>query len=147
MRPLYIFDLDGTLSDLSHRVHHVQSSRKDWDAFYQACGEDQPIEAVIALAKSLGQQGYELWIFTGRSDQTMALTESWLERHGIKIDRLQMRREGDHTHDDVLKESWLQAMSASDRARLMGVFEDRARVVQMWRKNGVQCFHVAEGDF
>jgi len=27
------------------------------------------------------------------------------------------------------------------------VFDDRDRVVKMWRENGIRCFQVAEGNF
>jgi hypothetical protein len=49
--------------------------------------------------------------------------------------------------DDQLKESWLKAMSPEDRARLVMTFDDRDRVVAMWRRNGVVCAQVAPGDF
>jgi hypothetical protein len=32
-------------------------------------------------------------------------------------------------------------------ARLVAVFEDRDRMVKMWRAAGVPCFQVAEGEF
>jgi hypothetical protein len=60
---------------------------------------------------------------------------------------LRMRNAGDNTPDDVLKEQWLHAMPIKDRARLVAVFDDRQRVVDMWRANGVPCFQVAKGDF
>jgi hypothetical protein len=34
-----------------------------------------------------------------------------------------------------------------DRERLVGAFDDRQRVVDMWRRNGITCFQVAPGDF
>ena len=34
-----------------------------------------------------------------------------------------------------------------ERNRLTAVFDDRDKVVQMWRENGVPCFQVAKGDF
>ena len=58
-----------------------------------------------------------------------------------------MRPANDFTPDAQLKESWLHAMHPEDRARLVAVFEDRDRVVAMWRRNGVQCFQAAPGDF
>ena len=40
-----------------------------------------------------------------------------------------------------------EEMRPEDRARLVAVFEDRKRVVDMWRENGVTCYQVAPGDF
>lgn len=37
MKSVYVFDIDGTLADLTHRLHHIQKQPKDWDAFFDAC--------------------------------------------------------------------------------------------------------------
>jgi hypothetical protein len=57
-----------------------------------------------------------------------------------------MRKNNDHREDSIVKQEML------DKIRLDGynptlVFDDRARVVEMWRKNGIKCFQVAEGNF
>jgi FMN phosphatase YigB (HAD superfamily) len=31
---IYIFDIDGTLADISHRLHFIQQEPKDWRGFY-----------------------------------------------------------------------------------------------------------------
>jgi hypothetical protein len=38
-------------------------------------------------------------------------------------------------------------MLVDDRQRLVAAFDDRDRVVQMWRAAGVTCFQVAPGEF
>lgn len=150
--PLYIFDLDGTLADCTHRLHYIQRDRKDkdWDAFNAACGDDEPIPATTDLFNALGIAGADAEIWTGRSESARNLTRVWLGRKaGIYVQPivLRMRPIGDYRPDDELKEEWLRAMPTQDRARLAGVFEDRRRVVDMWRRNGIFCFQVAEGDF
>ncbi len=35
-----IFDIDGTLADCSHRLHHIQKDPADWDGFYEACEDE-----------------------------------------------------------------------------------------------------------
>ena len=58
-----------------------------------------------------------------------------------------MRAAGDYTADDVLKKQWFDGMLVDDRRRLVATFEDRDRVVAMWRAEGVTCFQVAPGEF
>lgn len=146
--PLYIFDLDGTLANGDHRLEHiVDKDPKDWDTFFSLCGYDEPIWHTIRLFQALQAAGNDVWIWTGRSDMVADKTLKWLADHCIACETIKMRRAHDHTNDDVLKEQWLQALSVQDRARLHGVFEDRNRVVEMWRRNGVPCFHVADGAF
>lgn len=159
MKPLYIFDLDGTLALIQHRRHFVERERKDqdWPAFYAACVGDEPNAPIIRVMESL-RRFADVWIFSGRSDEVRQQTVEWLVKHtsfsssdfdsafGTQ-DVLTMRQAGDYTPDDVLKKRWLDDMLVSDRARLVAVFEDRDRMVKMWRAAGVPCFQVAEGEF
>ncbi|WP_323016509.1 hypothetical protein [Castellaniella sp.] len=154
MKPLYIFDLDGTLADLSHRKHFIGCSRGEqkWDSFYAHCHADEPIWPVIDTLNALKSSGADVWIFSGRSDWVREETRYWLELNTALTGReletcLMMRRDGDYTPDDKLKESWLNNMLEVDRQRLVAVFDDRDRVVAMWRANGVRCFQVAPGSF
>lgn len=52
---IYIFDIDGTLADLSHRLHFIQKKPADWDGFFAACSDDAPIPEVIELIQRLGK--------------------------------------------------------------------------------------------
>lgn len=153
MKPLYIFDLDGTLALINHRRHFVERARKDqdWKAFYAACVDDEPNDSVIAVFNVLRRVA-DLWVWSGRSDEVRPQTEAWIAKHTHLLtweltDALTMRREGDYTADDVLKKQWLDSMLVDDRRRLVGVFDDRDRVVKMWRDAGVTCFQVAPGEF
>ena len=150
-RPLYIFDLDGTLADITHRLHFIQKTPKDWDGFFAACADDKPITSTLTLARSLyDDPNNDVWVWSGRDEATFGATYGWLCAHldeEFGWNYLKMRPHGDHRHDAVLKKEWLDAMHHLDRARLVAVFEDRKRVVDMWRENGVTCYQVAPGDF
>lgn len=140
----YVFDLDGTLADCEHRLSHIQKSPKDWPAFFAACAGDGPIRHTIELLHTLSDIGHRVEIWSGRSDECRAQTEAWLNDCGIDPRRLTfMRRAGDHRNDDDLKREFL---NQSDR-RPDIVFDDRARVVAMWRTEGVPCFQVAAAEF
>jgi beta-phosphoglucomutase-like phosphatase (HAD superfamily) len=158
MRPLYIFDLDGTLANAEHRVHYIQGATKDWRAFFAAAEHDLPISAVVTTFRALRAEGCECWIWTGRSDEVREKTVAWLRHHAAfdaspigtflrAPERFLMRKAGDHRPDHELKFEWLANLEPPERNRLTAVFEDRARVVQMWREAGVQCFQVAPGEF
>lgn len=152
-RPLYIYDLDGTLALIDHRKHHIADKKSPrWDLFYKACVDDEKNIPVIATMAALMKNGADAWVFSGRSDEVRAETIEWLHVN-TPFSRLhcqlglEMRKEGDSTPDDVLKKGWLDAMFPEDRARLVAVFDDRDKVCKMWRANGVTCFQVAPGDF
>lgn len=154
MKPLYIFDLDGTLALIEHRRHFVERPRKeqDWSGFFRACADDVPNRPVIDTMTRLQFAGADIWIFSGRSDEVRDLTIAWLAKHTAFTtwgaeNALVMRRAGDYTADDVLKRSWLDEMLIDDRQRLVAAFDDRDRLVAMWRDAGVPCFQVAPGGF
>lgn len=151
MTPLYIFDLDGTLAKIEHRRHFVENGARRWKEFFAACIDDEPNVPVIKTLKRLVRGGSEVRIWSGRSDEVQTETRKWLNVHVfgryIWEPMLRMRKAGDYTPDNVLKERWLDEMEPEDRARLVAVFDDRDRLVKMYRDRGVACFQVAPGDF
>jgi hypothetical protein len=153
-RPLYIFDLDGTLRNCQHRTPMLANTDDPdrWRKFYAACDGDTPIPAVIAVMESLYDSGADIFLFSGCSEEVRLKTLVWLNDHTTLdldyIDNvLTMRAEKDYRPDDVIKQEMLNNMLTIDRERLVAVFDDRDRVVAMWRRNGIQCFQVAPGDF
>ena len=154
MRPLYIFDIDGTLALIDHRRHilgEVDDPNR-WRRFYAACDKDKPNKPVISTMERLRIAGADIWFFSGRSSEVRDKTVAWLAENTSFMshefeNRLVMRDEGDYTVDDNLKRSWYKRMLVEDQNRLVAVFDDRNRVVEMWRNEGVACFQVALGDF
>jgi acid phosphatase class B len=150
--PLYIFDLDGTLAIIDHRLPFIRGEYKDWTNFYASCDKDIPNTSLLTIMDMLRKAGADVWIFTGRSEESWDKTVSWLVdnssflRHELET-VLQMRRIGNNTPDHKLKKEWYHDMLIDDRERLIAVFEDRQRVVEMWRSLGITCFSVADGNF
>lgn len=141
------FDLDGTLCNIEHRLHLIKGEKKDWPAFFRACVDDNPVMPLLDTAKALIASGYEVEIWSGRSDAVRAETVAWLDKYFRRYmyRGLRMRKDGDYRADDVVKGEWLDALLPQDRPVL--AFDDRQRVVNMWRSRGIQCCQVAPGDF
>ena len=143
----YIFDIDGTLADCSHRLHHIQKQPKDWDGFFADCHLDAPHPHIIGLAKDLWSiQDSAIVFVSGRSDQCRDQTKEWLLTHGLPPGPLYMRKAGDHRDDDTIKLELLAEVRADGFDPVMA-FDDRNRVVKAWRDAGIPCAQVAEGDF
>lgn len=147
----YIFDIDGTLADCSHRLHHIQGEDKDWGAFYKECLEDQPIRDVVRLARALN--GFvscgnhnRILIVTGRPESCKETTLNWLDNYGITINGFFCRKNGDHRPDYIVKKEMYEKYIKDD-FEIVGVFEDRKQCVDMWRSLGLTCFQVADGEY
>lgn len=141
----YLFDIDGTVADLSHRLPHIQKTPKDWNSFFDACFEDVPISHICDMVRLLAVH-YPIVFVSGRSDQVRDDTMVWLEEQGIWSGYLYMRKEGDHRPDHQIKLELLAQLRADGFEPIMA-FDDRNQVVEMWRANGIPCAQVADGNF
>jgi phosphoglycolate phosphatase-like HAD superfamily hydrolase len=142
----YVFDIDGTLADVTHRLPCIQKDPKDWDAFFDACSEDKPIQYMVDLAWALAEESHIVFV-TGRPQRSRKKTEAWLlDRLGFLGRPLYMRKDGDHRPDGDVKSELLDQLVADGYEPAL-VFEDRSQVVRMWRDRGIPCAQVADGDF
>lgn len=145
-----IFDLDGTLAIIDKRRKKATSSNGyfNWKTFFapENIQLDEPNVPVIKTFQAMKAAGFEVGIFSGRDSISRKETEEWLLENGIKWDFLRMRPKGTFTKDDILKKSWLDDFIAEDK-EILCTFDDRDKVVKMWRDNGISCFQVAPGNF
>lgn len=149
-RRIVIVDIDGTLSDASHRTHYIDRERlggRDWDAFYNAAGLDEPIEPVVELVQALEAGGWYIVLMTGRSESISDLTMSWLDDAGVPWSEMYMRPTGNHAPDHWVKRAAYEHHFLGFDRPVMLVLEDRASVVEMWRDLGLRCLQVDEGFF
>lgn len=151
----YIVDIDGTLADLSHRLHFIQSEPKDWDSFFKACGGDKPIQDVIDVVRVVGFFGHfgksatescRIVYLTGRPESVRFETQTWLANNFLPTGELIMRRDGDHRPDTIAKRELMERLIESGE-RIAGVFEDRPSVCRVWREMGLTVFQMNHNEF
>lgn len=147
-----ICDVDGTLSDPTHRLHYVKKDEQvsgwkpRWDKFHAEVDEDGLHEDIRDLLLDLSQCGCYILVVSGRSPDYGCgkATEDWLDKNGVPYRHLFMRSSGDTRPDFVHKQEILDLLP---KDRIAFVIDDRQQVVDMWRKNGLRCLQVAKGDF
>lgn len=153
MNKAVIFDLDGTLALIDQR--RAKAARADgkinWKTFFDPRNIqlDQPNVPVIKMFNLLKNAGYKMIVFSGRDSVNKNATKEWLAKHGIEPDILRMRPEGSFTPDDKLKRDWLHELPeiGINIEDIVCIFDDRDKVVKMWRKEGLTCMQVAPGNF
>lgn len=135
MKPVAVFDIDGVLADVRHRLHFVQSRPKRWGDFFAAADADGLLEQGSALAGSMAQT-HEIRYLTGRPERIRAVTQSWLGRHSLPAGRLTMRPNRDHRPSRIFKQERVQGwLDCGDEISL--VVDDDASVVEMLQGLGV----------
>lgn len=140
-----IFDIDGTLADLTHRLHFVTGDRRDWGAFFEGMADDGCYADIRDLVFALGRDGNRILLCSGRPDNYRAATETWLSNHDIPYDALYMRP-ADDTRPDFIVKAQLLAGMREDGYEPWLTIDDRPSVVSMWREQGLTCLQCRDWD-
>lgn len=105
-----VFDIDGVVADVRHRVHYVEQRPKDWRRFFGAAADDpgspEGIEWVLRAAKE-----HEIVWLTGRPDWLRSVTSHWLAQHGLPAGELIMRSNQDFRPARKLKVTELNQLA------------------------------------
>ncbi len=141
-----VSDMDGTLADISHRQYLVRKDGRsfpNWDKFFELCPLDTPRQDVIDKVMTLKNSGLDLIIVSARPEKCRKDTEKWLKEAGVTWDRLIFRQNGDTRDDRIVKQEILDRLLEKDK--VVKIFDDRPKVVRMWRENGLVVEDVGDG--
>jgi len=142
----YIVDIDGTIANTEHRIHYITNGHKDWDGWHSNAHKDEPIEEIVSILDMAAAADIKIVLCTARDEKCRQDTLDWLHSNDIPYDALYMRKKGDRRDDDIIKFELLKDILADGYHPIL-VLEDRDRVVKMWRRAGLRCLQVSEGDF
>ncbi len=120
MRPLAVFDIDGVLADVSHRVHFLEGRRPDWGGFFAAAVDDAPLPEGLALVAEAHKE-CEVAYLTGRPERCRPDTTDWLRDQALPEGTLAMRADGDHRPARRVKPALLRQLA---RGRVVAVVVD-----------------------
>ena len=144
---LLLLDIDGTVANLGHRLHHIKKSPKDWAAFHKGMADDKPIPHVIEAVLNLQEIGWLVVACTGRMESGRRTTEVWLAAQRIVPTALYMRPNDNYQPDTAVKSALIDRIEQDFMRRPDLAFEDRDRVVAMLRARNIPTLQVAFGDY
>lgn len=148
-------DLDGTIANLSHRLHYIKEDPKDYDTFNSLVLDDSPIANIIFLVNLLITASYEtsdilkFFICSGRPEKYREDTEKWLKLYVPRLyacaTEILLRPVNDFRPDAVIKQE--MKLRIEDKGyNIRFVLEDKESVCQMWRDNNITCLQVDKWD-
>jgi hypothetical protein len=144
---LICFDIDGTLANIEHRLDFVRSKPKNWPAFDAGIPNDKVNEPVAEVFDAMIMGGHTVILASGRNERTRIATQDWLRKNGFSMyQKLYMRLADDFRSDDIVKREMLDQIIADYGKKPDMVFDDRPRVVRMWRDAGIFVFNVYQGE-
>jgi predicted kinase len=139
-----IVDIDGTLAHMNGR------SAYDYSKVGSDIIDENVKEIVLRYARhrDLLEEIPDTYVIivSGREDGCKQETVDWLASNGVPYDEIYMRKHGDHRDDRIVKKE-IYEQYIKPRYNVRFVLDDRDRVVEMWRKEGLKVLQVAEGDF
>ena len=143
----FICDIDNTILDITHRFHYLDGENTDWEAFLkeETMLKDTPIFETIELINFLNKK-YPIIFITGRNEGTRRITCKQIEKHCNLVYKgyiLLMRKDGDMSQDTVIKEQ-LYKEHVEPNYEIIGAFDDKTRVIELWRSLGIIGYHVGE---
>lgn len=143
-------DLDGTLFNIDHRLHHVQSpGKKNWPAFFDGIKDDtlNPWCHKLLMLANLDAD-LKIVLASGRGEEYREATEKSLRDNALSLDydHLFMREAKDSRSDTVIKENILD-FEILTRFTPIFFVDDRPSVCRMWRSRGFDCLQIQEKEF
>ena len=132
-----IFDIDGTLAVMGDR------SPYDPSKYHLDTLNTEVYNALMLAFKA----GVSIIIVSGRDHTYRAETVAWLQANDVPYDALYMRppenrKDGKKTEDSIVKYNLFNQYIRDSKYKILGVYDDRHRVLRMWRKLGLTTFHV-----
>ena len=133
-----VFDIDGVLADVRHRLHFLQHRPKDWHGFFAAAVDDPLLEAGREALLEAAEASTIVYV-TGRPARCRRDTVDWLAANGLPRGDLHMRPNHDRRPARFYKGEVIARLAA--QSELVAVVDDDERVVEHLRDLGLPVLH------
>ena len=143
-RQAVLTDIDGVISDASHRQGYLRGEERDWKGFFAACVEDPPISHMANLLDWLNPD-LLMVALTARPYWIDEETAKWLNEKGIRWDLLVMRDKSENSLS--AKDYKAQAVKGllDDGFNFVIAFEDDPVNVKVISQTGIPCVYIHSG--
>lgn len=144
--PYIVVDLDGTLSNTTHRNHHLTSSPMNWNAFFAEMIND-PVHPEVALTiAAISRLNVKVVYLTSREEKYRATTLAWMAKNFLTIPAELLMRDRPHTEEKAgdFKLRTLNNLTERFRCKPAFCLEDQWGITQQLRKAGYTVWHVRD---
>ena len=138
--PLAVFDIDGVLADVRHRLWTLESRPKDWHLFFALATQDAVLSQGLEAVEAELSRGRQVAYVSGRPDHCREDTREWLTRHGFPGASLHLRPITDRRPARLVKPELLRALERDHL--IVAVYDDDADVIATLNDLGYPTTHV-----
>lgn len=136
---LAVFDLDGVLADVRHRLHHLEGRPKNWRAFFREAVHDPVLDEGRRALQQAVADGNRIVYLTGRPDWCRLDTRTWFAANDLPDTELHMRPARDRRPARFYKADVLSQLAQSTTVHVM--YDDDAAVVEHLSALGLPVVH------
>lgn len=130
-----VFDLDNTLAYIKDEEAHHKSRH---ESFAKEASHAPEIKKNVKKFKKDAKKE-DVVILTARSEHYKPETEAWLNKHGLKPDKLVMRPADDTMTPDAKLKHKLLDKDISPQFKVKKAYDDKEKNVKMFRKHGIKA--------
>ena len=130
-----IFDMDGTLADVSSIRHHVQGPNRDFHRFHVESAGVPPHEHVVDMAREASEAGHHIAIVTARKAKYRNHTAMWLALNHVPSDSMHMRSDRDDRPDYEVKKDIHRKLSS--QFDIVHAVDDNPNVIRLWQEHNI----------
>ena len=142
MRTAVIFDMDGTLANVSSIRYYLKRwddskgrAVKDFDAFHSESVNVPAHRWVVNHAQVAHMLGHDVLIVTARRHMWRNHTAWWLALHDVPSAALFMRGNDDSRPDYEVKADMLSTIRKA--WNVIHAVDDNPNVIRLWQENGI----------
>ena len=142
MKTAVIFDMDGTLADVSSIRHHLteydktkRTVIKHFNKFHAESVSVPPHDHVVNAAQMAHMMGHAVLVVTARKHMWRHHTAWWLAMHGVPSDMLIMRGDEDNRKDYEVKKDMLDTIRKA--YNVIHAWDDNPSIIKLWTEEGI----------
>jgi len=141
---IILVDVDGVISDGTHRQHFLQQAKKDWTSFFEHCDKDDPLVHQMAMINAFDPT-LPIVLLTARPHHLRDKSLEWLSRQNMRWDALILRDKRDGTlRSPQFKQRSVRQLRKQGYEPIVS-FDDDQRNVAMFHAEDVPCVYIHSG--
>jgi hypothetical protein len=147
MKDVYVFDLDGTIADNTHRLHFLKLKTTDrWDIYKSHSSNDTPILEMLYVFNFLCTYKNVI-VISGRNESERLDTLAWLKKNTYfsLTERLFLRPDNNFVSSYEYKAEQLHnAIKKLNIKNINLIFDNDLDTIMKFKHLGYMCMHVVK---
>lgn len=142
-------DIDGTISDPTHRLHYVnrpEGEKKDWKSFFAEMDKDLVRNDVRMMLTAYNMQGKKIIFMSARPDTYKDVTKKWLDDNVPGLAYTLIMRPSQDKRQDVDVKRGMFTTYFPDKGVIHAVVDDRPSVIRLWTEMRLNVIDVGKGE-